>query len=394
MKNISILGSTGSIGVNALDVISKRRDQFRIVALAAGRNIDLLEKQIDMFAPRLVSVIDEDHAKALERRFRPGSKVKVVFGDDGYRSVAADGEVDMVLSAMVGAAGLLPTLAAIEAGKDIALANKETLVMAGRLVMEKAKAHGVRILPVDSEHSAVFQCLEGHRREAVKRIILTASGGPFLHVPLEEMPNMKPAQALKHPNWSMGEKITIDSASMMNKGLEIIEARWLFDVPFDKIDVVIHPQSIVHSLVEFADGSLLAQLGQPDMRIPIAYALTYPERMREAGPSLNLTTLKALTFDEPDERRFPCLALARKAGERGASMPAVLNAANEIAVENYLSEKILFTDIPRVVEGVMNQTPPAMNEPSIRDLLDADREARKKTREMIEGMTAWLVQTS
>ena len=386
MKNIAILGSTGSIGVSALDVISKRQDRFRIVTLAAGRNIDLLRRQTEQFKPRLVAVIDEDHAETLRKALGCTTDTTIVSGPEGYRLAATDTEADMVLSAMVGAAGLLPTLAAIEAGKDIALANKETMVIAGKIVTERAKACNVRILPVDSEHSAVFQCLEGHQRRAVRRIILTASGGPFLHVPQEEMKRLKPEQALKHPNWTMGRKITIDSASMMNKGLEIIEARWLFDMPFAKIDVVVHPQSIVHSLVEYEDGSLLAQFGQPDMRIPIAYALSYPERMPGHGPSLDLAALKTLTFDEPDANRFPCMALARRAGEAGASMPAVLNAANEVAVESYLNKEILFTDIPRVVEAVMNQMPPGSLEPSIEDLLDADREARVKTKNYIEGM--------
>ena len=279
MKRISILGSTGSIGVSTLDVVGAHPDQFTVTALAAGRNITLMKQQIERFRPRLAAVIDEAHARELRRLLGPASTTDILFGPEGYRETAAVADADMVVSAMVGAAGLLPTLDAIEAGKDIALANKETLVMAGHLVLRKAAEMGVKIIPVDSEHSAIFQCLQGHRREDVRRIILTASGGPFLHASAEELSKVTPAQALRHPNWTMGKKITIDSATMMNKGLEVIEAGWLFDLPGTAIDVLIHPQSIVHSLVEYRDGSVIAQMGVPDMRIPIAYALSYPHRL-------------------------------------------------------------------------------------------------------------------
>jgi len=386
MKNISILGSTGSIGTNALDVISNNKDKFNVVALAAGRNIALLKKQIEIVAPEIASVIDEEHASALRSLLHSSSKVEILSGDEGYRRVATMAKADLVISAMVGAAGLLPTMAAIEAGKDIALANKETIVIAGQLVVEKAKATGVRILPVDSEHNAVFQCLEGHKREAVKRVILTASGGPFLNYSAGEMRRVKPEQALKHPNWSMGKKITIDSATMMNKGLEIIEARWLFDIPFEKIDVIIHPQSVIHSMVEYKDGSVLAQLGKPDMRIPIAYALSYPERIEQADHSLDFFSLPALSFSKPDEERFPCLGLACRAGREGAIMPAVLNAANEIAVEGFLEGKIRFTDIPRIVETVMGRFSISSYSPSMQELLNADRESRKITIDYIEEL--------
>ncbi len=386
MKNISILGSTGSIGVNSLDVISKNSDRFNVVALSAGRNIELLKAQIKTFRPLMACVIDEDYAKALRNMLEPSIKVNILSGQDGYCSAATFEGTDLVISAMVGAAGLLPTIAGIEAGIDVALANKETMVIAGEIVMEKAKSRGVRILPVDSEHSAVFQCLEGQNRASVKRIILTASGGPFLHMPIEEIRTAGPEQALRHPNWSMGRKITIDSATMMNKGLEIIEARWLFEIPFEKIDALIHPQSIIHSMVEYKDGSVIAQLGQPDMRIPIAYALSYPDRMAREGSSLDFSSMAALTFAAPDDERFPCLELAKRAGKIGATMPAVLNAANEIAVEQFLERKIAFSDIHRVVKAIMEESPPSTFSPSIQDILEADREARKKTRDYIEEL--------
>jgi 1-deoxy-D-xylulose-5-phosphate reductoisomerase len=280
----------------------------------------------------------------------------------------------------------MPTLAAIEAGKDVALANKETMVIAGSLVMDKARAKGVRILPVDSEHSAVFQCLEGQKKKFVKRIILTASGGPFLHYSADEMALAGPDAALKHPNWSMGQKITIDSASMMNKGLEIIEARWLFDIPYDRIDVVIHPQSIIHSMVEFEDGSVIAQLGQPDMRVPISYAMAYPDRVNNTAGGLDFTALSPLSFSKPDGDRFPCLGLARQAGKLGGIMPAVLNAANEIAVEHYLGRKIRFTDIPRAVAAVMDQYMPTSYAPDVDGLLTADGAARKMANDYMKEL--------
>ena len=301
MKNIAILGSTGSIGVQALDVIASHAGRFTVTALGAGKNIHLLKEQIEMFRPRVVAVYDEEHAYRLQELSGSRTGMTIVQGPQGYCEVASLQESDMVLSAMVGAAGLIPTLAAIEAGKNVALANKETLVMAGELIMAAADRQGVMILPVDSEHSAIFQCLQGQRREALKRIILTASGGPFHGWSKDALRDVKPAQALKHPNWEMGKKITIDSASMMNKGLEIIEARWLFDVPVDQIEVVVHPQSIIHSFVEYCDGSVIAQLGKPDMRIPIAYALSWPERLPRVGPFMDFRKTASLEFHPPDE---------------------------------------------------------------------------------------------
>ena len=386
MKQLVILGSTGSIGRNALDVVSAHADQFRVVALAAGRNMELLKRQIQACHPRLVAVLDEEHAAILRHSLDPFCSVEIVYGREGFCRAAAIPEATLVISAMVGAAGLEPTLAAIDAGKDVALANKETMVIAGKIVMQRAAARGVKILPVDSEHSAIYQCLEGNKAKHVKRIILTASGGPFFRWSREEMKDIKPEQALKHPNWSMGKKITIDSATMMNKGLEIIEARWLFDIPYEKISVIIHPQSVVHSMVEYVDGSIMAQLGPPDMRIPIAYALSYPERLSQQEPFLDLLSQRALSFYPPDEKKFPCLALAFRAGIEGGLLPAVMNAANEIAVEKYLEEKIGFMDIPRVVRAVMEKTSSGPLAPSVKELLAADWAARIETKNYIEEL--------
>ncbi|MDD5167869.1 MAG: 1-deoxy-D-xylulose-5-phosphate reductoisomerase [Syntrophales bacterium] len=379
MKKIAILGSTGSIGASALDVVSENPDRFEVISLAAGRNIELLKRQIETFKPRMAAVIDEAHAAKLRSVLPQSCHVEVVSGLEGYCRMVAEDDVDLVLSAMVGAAGLLPTVAAIEAGKDVALANKETMVIAGQIVMEKAKMRGVRILPVDSEHSAIFQCLEGYKGKYVRRIILTASGGPFWGMSLEQMKNLRPEQALKHPRWNMGRKITVDSATMMNKGLEIMEARWLFDIPFERIEVIIHPQSVIHSMVEYDDGSIIAQLGEPDMRIPIAYALSYPERIHRDGPFLDFASFGSLSFFEPDEERFPCLRLARRAGEAGASMPTILNAANEVAVDKYLEGTIRFTDIPLVVEAAMERAPQISSASSVAELMEADRDVRMKT---------------
>lgn len=385
MKGISILGSTGSIGVSTLDVIAAHPHRFSVKALAAGRNIALLEQQIERFRPRLAAVVDEDHAGKLRKRLGSGSRTEVLFGEEGYRETAGLSDADMVVSAMVGAAGLLPTLKAIEAGKDIALANKETLVMAGKIVLRRAAERGVRILPVDSEHSAIFQCIEGSRTEEVKRIILTASGGPFLHASREEMAAVTPTQALRHPNWAMGKKITIDSATMMNKGLEIIEARWLFGILETAIDVLIHPQSVVHSLVEFQDGSVIAQMGVPDMRLPIAYALSYPKRLVGKGPFLNLGQVGALTFLNPDPDRFPAIRMAYQAVKTGGTLPAVLSGANEEAVEAFLEEKIKFDRIVPVVEEVLSKHL-VQTDPGIEEILLADLWARREAARTIEGM--------
>lgn len=385
MKRISLLGSTGSIGVSTLDVVGAHPDQFVVTALAAGRNITLMKQQIERFRPRLAAVFDEAHARELRRLLGPASATDVLFGPEGYRETAASADTDMVVSAIVGAAGLLPTLDAIEAGKDIALANKETLVMAGHLVLRKATERGVKIIPVDSEHSAIFQCLQGHRREDVRRIILTASGGPFLHASEEELSKVTPAQALRHPNWAMGKKITIDSATMMNKGLEVIEAGWLFELPGTAIDVLIHPQSIVHSLVEYRDGSVIAQMGVPDMRIPIAYALSYPNRLTRGEKTLDLRKVGTLTFLDFDPIRFPALRLAYAAAKTGGTMPAVLNGANEMAVTAFIEEKIRFDKIVSVVQEVLSRHR-GQADPGIDAILAADRWAREEAGKIIEGM--------
>jgi len=385
MKNISILGSTGSIGVNALDVIKDNPSRFKVVALSACRNISLLKEQMEHYRPRVVSVIDDDHACELRKIVDTSSKTRILSGPEGYREVASLGEADMVISSMVGAAGLLPTIQAIEAGKDIALANKEVMVMAGDIVVKKAEMKGVKILPIDSEHSAIFQCLSGNRRADVRRIILTASGGPFLNASREELMNVRPAQALKHPNWDMGPKITIDSASMMNKGLEVIEAKWFFSVDIDQINVQIHPQSIIHSMVEYVDGSVIAQLGIPDMRIPIAYSLSYPERVPRQEPYLDLPKVGRFEFFNPDFEKFPNLKLAFIAGRTGGTMPAVLNAANEVAVESFLKESIRFMDMPVIIEEVLSSH--QMKEASgIEEILEADRWARERANKFVERM--------
>ncbi len=383
MKRISLLGSTGSIGVSTLDVVASHPDEFTVTALAAGRNVSLLQAQIKRFRPAVAAVADEEDARDLRRFLGPNAATAVFSGREGYREAAAAAEADMVVSAMVGAAGLLPTLDAIEAGRAIALANKETLVMAGGIVLGKAAEKGVNIIPVDSEHSAIFQCLQGHRRQDLRRIILTASGGPFLHASPEELTAVTPAQALQHPNWMMGKKITIDSATMMNKGLEVIEAGWLFGVSVEAIDVLIHPQSIVHSLVEYRDGSVIAQLGVPDMRVPIAYALSFPRRLPRAEPLLDLSTVGALEFSKPDLQRFPALKLAYAAAQAGGTMPAVMNGANEVAVAAFIDHKIGFIDISRVAEKVLNHHC-VKEEPNIDDILDADRWAREEAGHIIE----------
>jgi 1-deoxy-D-xylulose-5-phosphate reductoisomerase len=382
LKRIAILGSTGSIGRSSLQVIEQFSDRFQVVALAAGKNIDLLAQQIHHFRPKLAAVLDQQLAKDLADRLQPDTPVEVLAGPAGYQQVACCVDADIVLSAMVGAAGLIPTLSAIRAGKDVALANKETLVMAGALVMEEVRRARVTLLPVDSEHNAIFQALQGNRREDLKRILLTASGGPFLNLTMEELESVTPAQALAHPNWAMGPKITIDSATLMNKGLEVIEAKWLFDVPVEKIDVHIHPQSIVHSMVEYVDGSVIAQMGIPDMRTPIAYALAYPERVELDLPRLDLFASKILTFLEPDFSRFPCLNLAFTACKAGGTMPAVLNAANEVAVQAFLDNRIPFSRIAKLVNQAMQEH---VREPAaeLEAILEADSWARQRTEEAI-----------
>jgi 1-deoxy-D-xylulose-5-phosphate reductoisomerase len=381
MKNIAILGSTGSIGTSALEVISKFPDRFNVSALTAGKNISLLLEQIRKFNPAVVAVSDEEAYKKLKGHIN-GKLPEALCGVEGVSAAAALSEADIVISAIVGSAGLLPTLAAVKAGKTIGLANKEALVVAGNIIMPEAKKKGVKIIPVDSEHSAIFQCIGECGTNAVNRLILTASGGPFAGKNSEYLASVTLEDALKHPNWSMGRKITIDSATLMNKGLEVIEAHYLFDMPADKIDTLIHPQSIIHSIVEFNDRSYLAQLSKPDMKGPIAYALSYPERLYDVMEPLNWETISALTFMKPDKETFRCLSLAYEALKTGGTMPAVLNAANEAAVQAFLNKRTEFNSIPVIIEEVMNfhSVKEAVD---IETLLDADAWAREKTSEVI-----------
>ncbi|MBN1547085.1 MAG: 1-deoxy-D-xylulose-5-phosphate reductoisomerase [Syntrophaceae bacterium] len=384
MKNLSILGSTGSIGINTLNVVRENADRFRISGLAAGNNVNLLKEQILEFRPRQVSVATDTLAAKLKALLPLLSDLEIISGEFGCAKIATIPEVNLVVSAMVGARGLVPTIRAIEKGKDIALANKETLVMAGQLVMNAAKKNKVRIIPVDSEHSAIFQCLKGNRKKDVKRIILTASGGPFREMQNKDLCHVTVEQALQHPRWQMGKKITIDSATMMNKGLEILEAKWLFDLDYDQIDVHIHPQSIVHSLVEYHDGAILAQMGLPDMKVPIAYALSYPSRLKAStGVFLDILKVGALEFHKADREQFTSLDLAYKAGSMGGTMPAVMNGANEIAVEAFLHHRISFLEIVEMVGHVMSKHDP-VHEPTLEDILTADGWARSEAEKIIE----------
>ncbi len=374
MKYLSILGSTGSIGRNTLNIVKMFPERFAVSALAAKENTALLAEQIGQFSPEIAVVFDEQRAVELKKRLPARTRVEILYGEEGYQAAATHG--DMVVTAVVGASGLLPTLAAIDAGKDIALANKETLVMAGEIVMKRAADKGIKILPVDSEHSAIFQCLSGQRREDMDKILLTASGGPFLNRPKQDFDHIKPEDALRHPTWQMGKKISIDSATLMNKGLEVIEAKWLFDVSQDQIEVVVHPQSIIHSMVSYKDGSVIAQLGIPDMKGAIAYALSWPERLPLKQPVPDFAAIGGLTFQKPDIDRFPCLGLAFKACEQGGTLPAVLNAANEAAVYAFLDRRISFPDIPAMIEKVMERHTVVKN-PSLADILEADKWARE-----------------
>ncbi len=380
MKRLAILGCTGSIGRNVLRIVDQFPDRFSVVALAGGRNIDLLCEQIKHFSPQVAVVLDDVLARQLEERVKPAGRVEVLCGEDGYRAAATLGSADLVVSAMVGSAGLLPTLAAIENDRPVALANKESLVMAGELLMRSARERGVPIIPIDSEHSAIFQSLAGHRRQDLKQILLTASGGPFLDKSEQELDKMSPEMALRHPTWDMGPKITIDSATLMNKGLEVIEARWLFDVPLERIEVVIHPESVIHSMVVYEDSSVIAQLGVPDMRAPIAYALSYPERLSLGLPPPDFVELGALTFRKPDLERFPCLALAMEACRAGKTCPAVLNAANEVAVHAFLNHRIGFTQIEKIVRDTTDEHEP-VSDPGLSDILSADAWARRRAEE-------------
>lgn len=351
MKKISILGSTGSVGQQTLDIIREHPERFKIVGLAVMQSIDELELQIKEFNPEIVAVFDKEKADVLATRI--SSNIKITWGIEGLIEVATHSSADLVLNSVVGSIGLVPTLAAIRSKKNIALANKETLVAGGDLVMRESIANNVKIIPVDSEHSAIFQCLQGENIKELNRLILTASGGPFRKWEYTDIQKAKAQDALKHPNWSMGRKISIDSATLMNKGLEVIEAKWLFDVDLDKIDVVIHPQSIIHSMIELIDNSVIAQLGVPDMKLPIQYAFSYPKRIKGNVKPLDFGNLSNLTFKKPDTKRFPCLTLAYEAMKIGKTMPCILNAANELLVEYYLKDKINFYDIPRYIEKVM-----------------------------------------
>jgi 1-deoxy-D-xylulose-5-phosphate reductoisomerase len=383
MKRLAILGSTGSIGVNTLDIVGQFPERFEVVSLSAGLNSDLLKQQILQFRPKLVSVLNQELSEALQRKL-PNVPVEIVHGVEGLIRVATHPEVDQVVSAIVGAVGLVPTLSAIKTGKKIALANKESLVMAGKIMMEEAKRNHAQILPVDSEHSAIFQALLGHQKEDVHRLILTASGGPFRNASLSRLHDVTVKEALNHPRWMMGKKITIDSASLMNKGLEVIEAHWLFNIPIEKIVVLIHPQSVVHSMVEYVDGSIVAQMGITDMKIPISYALSFPERLNLKLPPLDLSNSEALTFSPPDLEKFPCLRLAYQSIEIGETMPAIVNAANEVAVGAFLEGSLKFTEIPPLLQRVMgeHEVKPVH---TIEDILKADHWARERTKALLEG---------
>jgi len=384
MKSIIILGSTGSIGTNTLDIVQRFPEDFRVVGLTAGGNIEKLEAQIRSFNPHVVAVSTESSAAALRTRCA-GLPVEILAGEEGIAQVAAMPGAELVISAIVGAAGLLPTLAAIRSGKHIALANKEPMVMAGKLMQEEARKHGVRIFPVDSEHSAIFQSLEGHRLEDVRRLILTASGGALWTLTKAQLQDVTPERALQHPNWKMGSKITIDSATLMNKGLEVVEARWLFDIGESRIDVLIHRESIIHSLVEYEDRSMIAQLGLPDMRTPISYAMRYPERMPLDLPSLDLTEVGKLTFCKPDHDRFPCLNLGYESLRIGGTMPAAMNAANEVAVDAFLNGGLRFIEIADVIRNTMHAHT-HREIAGLEDALEADRWAREKAGSLVHAL--------
>ena len=380
MKRVVLLGSTGSIGTSTCKVAEDLPNDIELVGLAAGRNVSLLREQVEMFSPRMISVMDHEAANELAIEY--DDTLDVFCGADGLIELATMKEADIVLIAIVGTAGLEPALAAIRAGKDIAVASKEILVMAGETVMSEARKYGVNVLPVDSEHSAIFQCLEGKPAESIRQLWLTASGGPFRETPIEKFSNITVEQALKHPSWEMGPKITIDSATLFNKGLEMIEARWLFDIEMSRVKVIVHPQSVIHSMVEFVDGSLLAQLSTPDMCLPIQYALTYPGRVSCERVQTNLAAIGRLDFEEPDNERFPSLDLARLAGEKGGTLPAVFNAANEVAVEAFCNQEIEFISITKIVSDTMD-THELADLPTLDEILEADSWAREMARNLI-----------
>lgn len=372
MKNIAVLGSTGSIGTQTLEIV-RANDDLNVVSLAAGSNIEMLEKQIREFKPQVVCVYNEKKAEELKIKVSD-TDVKIVTGMDGLIETAVIKTADIVLTAVVGMIGIRPTIAAIKAGKDIALANKETLVTTGHIIIPLAKEYGIRILPVDSEHSAIFQSLQGNKKSQLSKILLTASGGPFRNTPKEDLKNVTVKDALKHPNWSMGRKITIDSATMVNKGLEVIEAKWLFDVDIDNIEVVVQPQSLIHSMVEYVDGGIMAQLGTPDMKLPIQYALFYPDRRTLDGKRVNFFDIANITFFKPDRDKFKGFDLAFKAGKTGGSLPTIYNAANELAVSKFLNEEIRFLDIPELIETAMNNHK-VIDNPSLEQILESEKEA-------------------
>jgi 1-deoxy-D-xylulose-5-phosphate reductoisomerase len=381
-RGLSILGSTGSVGCNVLRIVDAFPDRFEVVGLAAGGNVDRLAEQVARYRPRVVSVATESARAQLAQR-TDVSGLRVGVGPDGAVAVATHADTSMVVAAAVGAVGLVPTYRALEAGKDVALANKETLVMAGELMVAQAKARGARLLPIDSEHCALHQCLDGRRPEEVRRLVLTASGGPFRNRPRESFRDVTPGEALQHPTWNMGRKITIDSATLMNKGLEVIEARWLFGVAADRIEVLVHPQSVVHSMVEFVDGTVLAQLGVTDMRMPIQYALSYPDKWPAAIPGIDFRGGLHLDFEVPDHDRFPCLSLAYRALAGGGALPTVLNAANEEAVSAFLERRVAFPAIPETIQEVMEEPGPRLVR-ELDDILTADAWARERTREALK----------
>jgi 1-deoxy-D-xylulose-5-phosphate reductoisomerase len=390
VKAITLLGSTGSIGTQTLDILEHHPDQFRLVGIAAGNNVELLAQQVRQFKPEIVAVCNEAKLGELREALAGIDPMPhILAGDDGVVEVARYGDAEAVVTGIVGCAGLLPTLAAIEAGKDIALANKETLIAGGPAVLPLVEKHGVKLLPADSEHSAIFQCLQGVPEGGLRRIVLTASGGAFRDWPVEKLPRVSVEDALKHPNWSMGRKITVDSATLMNKGLEVIEAHYLFGMDYDNIDIVIHPQSIIHSLIELQDTSMLAQLGWPDMRLPLLYAISWPERIYTDWEPLDLVKAGNLTFREPDHAKYPCMELAYAAGRAGGTMTAVLNAANEQAVALFLDEKIHYLDIPKVIEGVCeHHKADNIAQPVLEDILTVDQWAREEVGRVSQSLNS------
>lgn len=383
MKNISILGSTGSIGTQALEVVRNNKDKFNIVALAVNSSIEQLIEQIKEFRPKVVAVYKEDKAKEIRESLPNDIDVEIFSGMEGLKIVSSLQEVDILITALVGMIGLIPTLEAIKKGKTIALANKETLVTAGNLVMNEAKKHKASIIPVDSEHSAIFQCINGENKKNIEKILLTASGGPFRNKKREDLLNVTKNEALKHPNWSMGKKISIDSATLMNKGLEVIEAKWLFDVNVENIEVLVHPQSIIHSMVQFEDSSVIAQLGNPDMKLPIQYALSYPDRILSSFKRLDLAKISTLTFENPDMNTFPCLGLAYESLKAGGTYSTVLNAANEVLVNEFLKDTIKFYDIPTYIEKALEKHLSLKN-PTLEDILEVDKWSREFINESIK----------